>query len=91
MLVPSARVIDYKPKSDASTNGKEKSSNEDLVNHQRVLEFWNKVWPSRIQEIKEELAATWSPDPKVLEDLGVSLGMMRKSMTMNNQNHLKSG
>lgn len=59
--------------SDTSADIKEKSSNKDTVNCQRILEFWNKVWPSRIRAIKEELAATWNPDQTVLEDLGVSL------------------
>jgi hypothetical protein len=58
---------------DPSANGKQKPGNQDTTNHQRVLEFWNNVWPTRMHEIKEELAATWSPDQKVLEDLGISL------------------
>jgi hypothetical protein len=58
---------------DPSANGKQKPGNQDTINHQRVVEFWNNIWPSRMQEIKEELAATWSPDQKVLEDLGISL------------------
>ncbi|KAG5655447.1 hypothetical protein KAF25_000696 [Fusarium avenaceum] len=66
------KVVDHEA-SDAFANGEKKSVNQDKVIHQRLLEFWNKVWPSRIQEIKEELAATWSPDQEVLKDLGVSL------------------
>ncbi|KIL85812.1 hypothetical protein FAVG1_10781 [Fusarium avenaceum] len=66
------KVVDHET-SDAFANGEKEYVNQDKVNHQRVLEFWNKVWPFRMQEIKEELAATWSPDQEVLKDLGVSL------------------
>lgn len=66
------KIVDHGT-SDAFANGENKSVNQDKVNCQRILEFWNKVWPSRIRAIKEELAATWNPDQTVLEDLGVSL------------------
>lgn len=65
-------VVDHES-SDASANGKEESDNQDTINYQRALEFWNEVWPYRMRDIKEELTATWNPDQKVLEDLGVSL------------------
>jgi hypothetical protein len=71
-ILREGKVVDCEI-ADASANGKQRPGNQDTVNHQRVLEFWNKVWPSRMQEIEEDLAATWSPDQKVLEDLGVSL------------------
>ncbi|KAM0244097.1 hypothetical protein ACHAP5_006579 [Fusarium lateritium] len=67
-----SEVVDCET-SDTAASGKEQSGKQDKINHQRVMEFWNDVWPPRVREIREELAATWSPDQKVLEDLGVSL------------------
>ncbi|KAM0200098.1 hypothetical protein ACHAQI_011814 [Fusarium lateritium] len=67
-----SEVVDCET-SDTSASGKEQPSKQGTVNHQRIIEFWNEVWPSRVREIREELAATWSPDQKVLGDLGVSL------------------
>ncbi|KAF5618573.1 hypothetical protein F52700_12093 [Fusarium sp. NRRL 52700] len=39
----------------------------------RAMEFWDSIWPSRVQEIEQQLAASWNPDQEVLENLGVSL------------------
>ncbi|KAF5713642.1 hypothetical protein FGLOB1_3860 [Fusarium globosum] len=39
----------------------------------RAMDFWDSIWPLRVQEIEQELASSWNPDQEVLEDLGVSL------------------
>ncbi|PNP86409.1 hypothetical protein FNYG_00111 [Fusarium nygamai] len=39
----------------------------------RAMEFWDSIWPLRVQEIEQELASSWNPDQEVLGDLGVSL------------------
>ncbi|CVL06084.1 uncharacterized protein FMAN_03929 [Fusarium mangiferae] len=39
----------------------------------RAMEYWDSIWPLRVQEIEQELASSWNPDQEVLKNLGVSL------------------
>ncbi|KAF4989948.1 hypothetical protein FGRMN_8790 [Fusarium graminum] len=71
-VLQACKTTDYKTIDGPSSSGKQ-PDHRSTVNHRRVLEFWNGIWPLRIQQIKDELAAGWSPDLEVLQDLGVSL------------------
>ncbi|KAF5986362.1 hypothetical protein FCOIX_1639 [Fusarium coicis] len=41
--------------------------------HRRAMEFWDSIWPLRVQEIEQQLASSWNPAQEVLEELGVAL------------------
>ncbi|KAF5667814.1 hypothetical protein FHETE_5583 [Fusarium heterosporum] len=71
-MLRECKITDYMTTNETPSRGG-KSGDRSIINYQRVLEFWNDIWPIRIQQIKEELEAGWNPKLQVLNDLGISL------------------
>ncbi|KAM0344144.1 hypothetical protein ACHAPU_007866 [Fusarium lateritium] len=72
LVLRGSETTDYETANGSSGGGKQ-HDDRSTVDYQRIVEFWNEIWPLRIQHINEELAAGWNPNLEALHDLGVSL------------------